>query len=162
MKQVKKYRVGDPIPDNAKFLTIDTEKDIAGPYKVFFYEIKVTKKDVGKITSNEEEEIIRRIVTYLNRKLGKSDSNGYQPTATNTIDTIKARLKEGKVPEQFKKVIDNKYAEWFNTDQAKYLRPETLFGKKFDSYLVTIDDGNVEEEVFGELEKYYESGEAEE
>lgn len=37
--------------------------------------------------------------------------------------------------EDFKKVIDWKVSEWTGTDMEKYLRPETLFGTKFEGYL---------------------------
>jgi uncharacterized phage protein (TIGR02220 family) len=37
-----------------------------------------------------------------------------------------------------KKVIDAKKSEWEGTDYAKYLRPETLFGNKFEGYLNAI------------------------
>ena len=38
--------------------------------------------------------------------------------------------------DDFKKVIDNKINDWKNNnDMQKYLRPETLFGNKFESYL---------------------------
>ena len=32
-------------------------------------------------------------------------------------------------------MIDKKCNEWLGTDMEKYLRPETLFGTKFESYL---------------------------
>ena len=32
-------------------------------------------------------------------------------------------------------MIDKKCEQWLNTDYAKYLRPETLFGPKMDMYL---------------------------
>lgn len=32
-------------------------------------------------------------------------------------------------------MIDNKVAEWKGTDMEKFLRPETLFGNKFEGYL---------------------------
>ena len=32
-------------------------------------------------------------------------------------------------------VIDTKAKEWMGTDMEKYLRPETLFGSKFENYL---------------------------
>ena len=32
-------------------------------------------------------------------------------------------------------VIDKKYNVWFGTDMAMYLRPKTLFGTNFQSYL---------------------------
>ena len=35
------------------------------------------------------------------------------------------------------KVIDIKTIDWKGTDYEKYLRPETLFGNKFESYLNT-------------------------
>ena len=34
-----------------------------------------------------------------------------------------------------RRFIDKKVSEWQNGDMAKYLRPETLFGTKFDGYL---------------------------
>jgi len=32
-------------------------------------------------------------------------------------------------------VIEKKCGEWVDTEQEKYLRPETLFGNKFAGYL---------------------------
>ncbi|MDG8508354.1 conserved phage C-terminal domain-containing protein [Streptococcus pneumoniae] len=47
-----------------------------------------------------------------------------------------ARFKEGYTLEDFKQVIDIKTAEWKDSPEfSKYLRPETLFGSKFDGYL---------------------------
>ena len=37
--------------------------------------------------------------------------------------------------EDFKTVIDKKSLEWMGTEREKYLRPQTLFGTKFESYL---------------------------
>ncbi|MGL5085587.1 MAG: conserved phage C-terminal domain-containing protein, partial [Clostridium sp.] len=57
---------------------------------------------------------------------------------SRTIKTqglIKARIAEGFTEEEFIKVIDNKVSEWVGTEYEKYLRPETLFGTKFESYL---------------------------
>ena len=70
----------------------------------------------------------------------------YRYNNTKTQSQIKARFSEGFTVEDFYKVIDNKYKEWNGTDRAIYLRPETLFGTKFESYLnqkelITKDDG---------------------
>ena len=47
-----------------------------------------------------------------------------------------ARFNEGYTLEDFKQVIDIKTAEWKDSPEfSKYLRPETLFGSKFDGYL---------------------------
>jgi hypothetical protein len=43
---------------------------------------------------------------------------------------------EGFTKQDFFKVIDNKVAQWYGTEQQQYLRPITLFSKsKFESYL---------------------------
>lgn len=74
---------------------------------------------------------IVEIVEYLNKKLGTN----YRSTSQNTRSHIKARLEEGFKVDDFKKVIDIKYEEWKDTDMESYLRPQTLFGTKFESYL---------------------------
>ena len=57
-------------------------------------------------------------------------------TTPKTIREIKARLNEGFKLEDFKIVIDNKCSEWLNDKKMnQYLRPDTLFGTKFESYL---------------------------
>lgn len=75
---------------------------------------------------------IKDIVAYLNSKIGTD----YKPTTTKTKSAIKARLAEGFTVEDFKTVIDKKCAEWLGDEKMeKYLRPETLFGTKFEGYL---------------------------
>lgn len=75
---------------------------------------------------------ISAVVSYLNEKLGTS----YKPTTESTRKLINARLKEGFTLEDFKAVIDAKYAQWGNDPKmAEYLRPSTLFGTKFEGYL---------------------------
>ena len=82
-------------------------------------------KDIDK-----EKEYIS-IVSYLNEKAG----TGFKATTAKTKSAINARLAEGFTLEDFKTVIDKKCAEWIGTDMQKYLRPETLFGTKFEGYL---------------------------
>lgn len=62
------------------------------------------------------------------------DSN-YKYTTKKTQDCIKARLNDGFTVEDFKTVIDKKAKEWQGTTMERYLRPETLFGNKFEGYL---------------------------
>ena len=71
------------------------------------------------------------IVSYLNQKAGTS----FRSTSKDTRSHINARLSEGYTVDDFYTVIDKKVAEWGGTDMAKYLRPSTLFGSKFESYL---------------------------
>lgn len=74
---------------------------------------------------------IKYIVEYLNQKTNSS----YRPNTPKTVSLIKARLSEGFTVDDFKKVIDTMTAEWKGTDMEKFLRPETLFGTKFEGYL---------------------------
>jgi uncharacterized phage protein (TIGR02220 family) len=89
-----------------------------------------TQDRIGK-DSLEKGEIYRVIVSYLNEKSGTN----YRPTAQATQRHINARLSEGYTVDDFKVVIDKKCAEWKGGEMEKYLRPETLFGSKFESYL---------------------------
>jgi uncharacterized phage protein (TIGR02220 family)/predicted phage replisome organizer len=73
----------------------------------------------------------KEIIDYLNFITNSS----YRSTTNKTRDLIKARYNEGFILDDFKIVIEKKYQEWANTDYSKYLRPETLFGTKFESYL---------------------------
>ena len=71
------------------------------------------------------------IIDYLNEKADKK----YRANNKATQKHINARLKEGYTVEDFKTVIDKKCAEWKGTEMEQYLRPETLFGTKFEGYL---------------------------
>ena len=72
------------------------------------------------------------IVDYLNKRTGKK----YRASSQKTRRLIKARFNEKYTVDDFKKVIDNKCLEWLRDNKMnRYLRPETLFGTKFDGYL---------------------------
>nr|UVN01759.1 MAG: hypothetical protein [Bacteriophage sp.] len=72
------------------------------------------------------------VIDHLNQRAGTH----YKATTANTRKLIKARLKEGFTVDEIKLVIDKKCADWLrNPAMVEYLRPETLFGNKFESYL---------------------------
>lgn len=72
------------------------------------------------------------IVSYLNERAGTA----YKHTTPKTQAAIKARLAEGFTEEDFFTVIDKKCSEWLgDSKMERYLRPETLFGTKFEGYL---------------------------
>ena len=73
----------------------------------------------------------KEIIEHLNTRTGSN----YRHTTNKTKDLIKARFNEGFTLDNFKEVIDKKCVEWMNTDMQKFLRPETLFGTKFEGYL---------------------------
>lgn len=71
------------------------------------------------------------IISYLNEKAGTN----YRAASKKTQSCIRARLAEGFALSDFEVVINKKCMEWIGTEYEKYLRPETLFGTKFESYL---------------------------
>lgn len=79
----------------------------------------------------EGEPIYSAVIDYLNEKAGTK----YRASTAKTKSLIHARIAEGFTIEDFKTVIDKKCAEWIGTEWEKFLRPETLFGTKFESYL---------------------------
>lgn len=100
----------------------------------------VTERDSNATEEDKEEEqdkirdkesIYTTVISYLNEKAGTK----YRATTPKTQALIRAREREGFTLDDFKAVIDKKCAEWMGCDMEKYLRPETLFGPKFEGYL---------------------------
>ena len=74
----------------------------------------------------------QEIVNYLNNSAGTN----YRASSKKTRELIKARINEGYTLEDFRVVIEKKTRDWINDNKMKgYLRPETLFGSKFEGYL---------------------------
>jgi len=97
-----------------------------------------TNNNINNINNINNKDIvvskypIEEVISYLNTQASKS----YKSSTKKNQDVIKARFNEGFTLEDFKKVIDNKVASWKNdTKMDQYLRPQTLFGTKFESYL---------------------------
>lgn len=84
-------------------------------------------------TTTEKKDIpYAAVVDYLN---GKTQS-AYRTGSKKTKNLIRARWQEGFTLDDFKKVMDLKAEEWLHDPYwRKFLRPETLFGTRFESYL---------------------------
>lgn len=92
----------------------------------------ISKMDTKDTYSSERKEII----DYLNSVLGTHYT--YSSKANN--GHINSRLREGHTVEEFKRVIDKKAKAWKeDPHMCQYLRPETLFGSKFEGYLNELD-----------------------
>lgn len=113
-----------------------------------------------RLTTNKNKECknsrinkdIVEIVGYLNQVCNTK----YLPSSKKTQSLINARLNESFSVDDFKMVIDKKYKEWSQDEKMnKFLRPETLFGTKFESYLNQKIGGN-NERTTREAEKYSE------
>ena len=86
----------------------------------------------SEITTEKDHIPFQEIIKHLNDKTNFN----YRHTSHKTKDLIKKRWSEGYTLDDFKTVIDKKTAEWLNDPKMnKFLRPETLFGTKFESYL---------------------------
>lgn len=110
----------------------------------------ITTNKNEKNEKNDKELIIPyvEIVDYLNRKANKN----YRATTKKTKALIKARWNEGFRLEDFKRVIDIKTSQWKGDKKMdQYLRPETLFGPKFEGYLNERERTNSIDSQFANL-----------
>lgn len=95
---------------------------------------QLTNKDIKDIVEQSSTAPLpyEEIVQYLNQKTGKN----FKHTSKVTQRHIRARFAEGFTVNDFKQVVDKKCSDWLRDQKMKeYLRPETLFGTKFESYL---------------------------
>lgn len=128
--------------DKTKWYSIDYEK---------LQELESDATSIEETTPGEEQDMMQEsadhepvkklipyaeIIGYLNEKTGKN----YKLSSIKTRELISARYGEGFTLEDFNRVIDLKSAEW-QSDPVwnKFLRPETLFGTKFESYLNQLE-----------------------
>ena len=96
-----------------------------------------------------DNNIYSQVIDYLNEKANKN----YRSNISKNQRLIQARIKEKFTVEDFKKVIDIKVRQWGKDEKmAKYLRPETLFGSKFESYLNEKEGKNAGSEKTGGFE----------
>jgi uncharacterized phage protein (TIGR02220 family) len=90
------------------------------------------RKDILSGSEEPDQLPYKEVVDYLNEKTGSK----YRSSGTKTKNSIKARFNEGFSLDDFRTVIDVKSKQWLTDQKMKqYLRPETLFGTKFESYL---------------------------
>ena len=101
------------------------------------YRLGKVSKENNNMSSDDEKqsnksEVMSEIIGYLNKVTGKN----FKANTADTKKHITARLREGFTLEDFKAVIDIKTKQWLHDDHMKsYLRPQTLFGTKFEGYL---------------------------
>lgn len=129
----EKYRINTDCMDTTDTVT-DTDT------------ITDTVSDSEADTDKSKLKEIKEIIQYLNDRCGTR----YRYQTKGTQEHINARLKEGYTVDDFKMVIDKKFEEWHGTDMEKFLRPETLFAGKFESYLNQKISKRQEESVFDE------------
>ena len=91
-----------------------------------------TVSDTVSITVTDTDSESIEMIDYLNEICGTH----YRADTKKTKDLIKARMKEKFTVDDFKAVIYKKAKQWRDDPKmCKFLRPETLFGNKFEGYL---------------------------
>lgn len=98
--------------------------------------IKLVDIVVDSKEKEKRENIVKafsvEVVKYMNEKC----KTKYRGNSEYVMRKISARMKEGYTNiDDYKKVIDKKSGQWLGTEYEKYLRPDTLFGSKFEIYL---------------------------
>lgn len=100
--------------------------------------------DNGELAFPEIEELDKQVIRYLNEK--KPSKKPFEFTETN-LKFVRARIKEGHTLKDFKTVIDFKISEWKDSEKMyRYIRPKTLFGPNFESYLIEAEGKPVKED----------------
>jgi uncharacterized phage protein (TIGR02220 family) len=129
--EVSKPYISNILRDILKILT---KHKIQFTYQTSNKGIIFSMPKVTQVESQDEVKVLDNvdiIIGYLNERTNKN----YTTKNKATIKDIHSRIKEGYVFEDFKYVIDIKAGQWMNTDMEQYLRPQTLFGNKFNSYI---------------------------
>ena len=99
-------------------------------------------EEEGELEREIDKEIYKNVVDYLNSSTGKN----YKSNTKATRSLIDARIREGFSLSDFKQVIDTKTKAWKKDEKmSMFLRPNTLFGTKFESYLNEKIDKNTED-----------------
>lgn len=83
------------------------------------------------------------IISDLNSRAGTD----YSPGDRETRRLIHERWQDGFRLDAFKTVNRKKADEWLDTKMAGYLRPETLYGPKFEGYLKAPEAKNQKSDV---------------
>ena len=98
----------------------------------------VTKINEDKVVSkagnppDTTSEMCSSTIRLLNQLSGSS----FRDTTKSTQRLIHAREKEGYTLEELEMVVRHKCSQWSKDEKMReYLRPQTLFGSKFESYL---------------------------
>ncbi|HGJ2145928.1 TPA: conserved phage C-terminal domain-containing protein [Streptococcus pneumoniae] len=113
----------------------EVQKVHPGSAKSAFQEVQkvhtIKTENTKTENNNNKLSICKEVISYLNLKAKKN----FKVNTASHQKFIKARLKEGYVLEDFKKVVDVMVTKWKGTEYEQYLQPQTLFGNKMDNYL---------------------------
>ena len=135
------YPVGSQRPNKDSSINDSSSRDSESKY-IVRKGASAQRPAPSRPWNEEEANRVAEVVQALNETVGSH----YRPTSNATRKHILARLREGFTVEECKEVIRKKSEEWGSDPKmAKYLRPETLFGSKFEGYLNAPEDPKAKE-----------------
>lgn len=110
-----------------------------------------SKDTIRSKNSNPARDVIESVIDecllYLNTVSGKS----FKITTESNRKFVRARINEDYTMDDFKRVIDNQWLRWKDSDMVEYMRPSTLFNaEKFQSYINAPDYSKVKPKPTGE------------
>lgn len=124
--------INDVVADISRTLELDVGKSVA--LGLLLEKWVESQPKYTEETGNDSgwEGVCDLAVKYLNLRNGTK----YRSSSKKTQACVRARVREGFTVADFKAVIDFKVDQWGADEKmSEYLRPETLFGPKFEGYL---------------------------
>ena len=107
--------------------------------------VNVSALEENRIEENRNTLSSKLDCTYIINYLNKKTNKNFKANTKATKEHINARAKEGFSEDDFIKVIDIKVKKWADDPKMKdFLRPQTLFSTKFESYLNECETGVAE------------------
>lgn len=129
-KQKKEKRIKSEHKANIK-RNADNDIDIEYDNDI---ENKNEKGGVGEKTNSEKRSIASRMIGELNLISGRK----HDVENKKSISRVERWLKSGVSEQEMIEVMELKWHQWRQTDFEMYMRPETLFGEKFSTYLEEV------------------------
>lgn len=125
---IEKSKSFKTIKNKPQANNVDTKEPIQ-PEIIIMDKVKVERKKSTETTYPTE--IYEDIINFLNESTGKN----YKTNSIINKKFITQRLNDGFTIDDFKQVIRVKSTNWLGSKMETFLRPETLFSNKFESYL---------------------------
>lgn len=131
----KEYR---PWGYDPELHTVDETEDVTKKKELLKKNLKkeLLKKNSKKNTDVEEDDYyIESIYENIIKKLNKESGESFRFDSETANKLIAERRKEGHRLEDFYKVIESRVKNWKDTPMLVDIKPETLFGQEFKTYL---------------------------
>lgn len=129
-------------PNEAQSVIPEVPNDIKCNYITLQCNVVTKGKGKGIVKDKDSEIPFDKIIDDLNKRAKKDP--GYKATAKKNMEPIVTRWNEGYRLKDFLHVNKVKAEKWLGTKYEQFLRPETLYGPKFDGYLNERSDKQIE------------------